>query len=246
MWHLLDPNEREGGNAADIWSGIAWAAEEKGDMDLGKIARNITFSLRTSVIRLRDISCEYARQNLYAVLNKKPPGSRFMNVETFDFYVALHSFLAEMCSARDYLAQFIGKYILGGDGTRMSRLYRRLKQNPSSHPVGKLVLSICDRDKDGWMSRLGRFRDMTIHEAPIRNVARSKFLAVKGIDARKTTLLKIYFGIPKDPFLASTGTDIDALVHFRELALRMLRFARSIAASSPVECRTAEIRAEDL
>jgi hypothetical protein len=213
---------------------------------LGELAKHISFSLRTSSFRLRDVSREYGFQNLCAVRQRMEEGRRFSNVETFDLFMALHSFLTEVCSARDYLARFISKYVLPGtNGTSMARLHKKILKDRISHPVAKLVSRVCDsQSSNGWMARLSQFRNRIVHVEPIRNVSESEFVCVDRV--ARSPFAIIYLGVPKDPMNAVEGNYVDALAHFRSLMIEMLDFARSVASYSPVRPEIPQILEEDL
>ena len=249
-WHLLDPNRRSLNvlsDAIDQWSCLANTALLNGHSELGELAKHISFSLRTSSLRLRDVSREYGFQNLCAARERKEEGRRFTNVETFDLFMALHSFLTEVCSARDYLARFISKYILlDTNCITMAGLHKKILKDELSHPIAKLVSRVCDRQSsDGWMARLSQFRNRIVHVEPIRNVSQSRFLCVKRI-ADRSPFAIIYLGVPKDPINAVEEDYVDALTHFRSLMIEMLEFARSVASYSPVSAEIPQIREQDL
>src|ERR1700733_2372253 len=144
----------------------------KGKLDIALTAKHVAFSLRTSAIRLRDISREYVFQSRIAAREGKPNGHRFANIEIFDLFAALHSFLTEMCSARDYLAQFISRHVLNDPKhAAMHSLYESLKKNgtePSS--IRDLILSAYNSGKPrGWPGQPSWLRNQNVHEEPIRS-----------------------------------------------------------------------------
>ncbi|HEY3910430.1 MAG TPA: hypothetical protein VGM07_11110 [Stellaceae bacterium] len=102
-WELFDPNQPHGFHIIDIWKQITFSAKKDGNVEAETVARSINFALRSLGLRLRDLSNQYHFQNIYAAVNRIKAGTRFMNVQTFDTYMNLHSMLVEMCSARDHL-----------------------------------------------------------------------------------------------------------------------------------------------
>lgn len=248
-WTLFTLNNGTGG--IDDWSGIAYAAHLIGDIEASEMARHVSFSLQAASLRLRDISQAYGWQCLHVVNSKTACGQRFGNIETFDLFVALHAFLTEACSARDYLAKFIARKVLSLPdpatiGT-MSALHRRLKVGilPAT-ALSQEVLKICDkRSADGWMARLGHFRDLIVHEAPISTFSESVYLVAKPITVGGLTLPSIYVGIRRDPFV-NDGAFVDALVHFRWLMLQLLAFSRLVIASSPIRPQVRHFTDADL
>jgi hypothetical protein len=249
-WHLLDLNRRSLdvlSDALDQWSCLANTALFNGNSELGELAKHVSFSLRTSSFRLRDISRAYGFQNMCAVSEGIKEGRRFSNVETFDLFMALHSFLTEVCSARDYLARFISKYILPGTNcVTMAALHKKILKDHLSHPIAKFVSRVCDRQSvDGWMARLSHFRNQIVHVEPMRNISQSKFLLVKRA-MEQSPFAIVSLGVPKDPINVVEGDYVDALTHFRNLMIEMLEFARSVASHSPVPAEIPQIREQDL
>jgi hypothetical protein len=250
-WHLLDPNRRDPGplgDPLDQWSAIGNIAHMKELTDIAVIAKHIAFSLRTSAIRLRDISREYAFQNKLAVREAKPNGHRFTNVEIFDLFVALHSFLTEMCSARDYLAQFISSHIfILPKHTTMHALYRTVKRNTTPSAIGGLILDAYDSVKpQDWLAQLSRLRNQTVHEEPIRSLVETKLLTVKELETSLGPFLTIYLGVPTDLESVTNKAYLDALSYFKHLMVQMLQFSQAIAAASPVPPEIPQIPASDL
>lgn len=252
MWHLLEPSRRDQGplgDPLDQWSAIGNIAHMRGKLDIALTAKHVAFSLRTSAIRLRDISREYAFQTRIAVREGKPNGNRFANIEIFDLFAALHSFLTEMCSARDYLAQFIARHVLNDPKhTTMHSLYASLKKNstaPSS--VGDLILSAYDSGTPrGWLGQLSWLRNQTVHEEPIRSLVETKLLTVKEVSTSAGAFLTIYLGVPTDPKNVTNKAYMDALSFFKDLMVRMLQFSRAVADLSPVPAEIPQIPASDL
>jgi hypothetical protein len=252
MWHFSDPNNTTPSNplsdGIDIWSCLGNTALSKGHHELGTLARHISFTLRVASFCLRDISRQYSFQNQFAVDNNKAENAKFTNVEVFDLSMAIHSFLVEMGSARDYLAQFIARFILPGtDADKMSRLCQKLMKSKPKHQITKLVLQVCDRqNKQGWMARLSELRNRIVHAEPIRSIAESQFLKAGRISIEHKQLVVIYLGIPMDPCDDKCQSFVDALASSRDFFIKMLQFARSVANSSPLPAEVLKIPEKDL
>lgn len=229
-WHLFLKGNKTGDDITNLWSGIAHTFHKNGEKAANDIAHDIVFSLRTSLLRLRDISREYGHQNEIAISMGVQAGLGFSNVRIFDLYMALHSFLVEMCAARDYLAKFISHQIFSDTKTdNMSELYKKLKNKPESHPVCQLVLNICDQDKpDAWMARLSRYRNIIAHRAPISRISEKRFLTPNLLVAGSENFFTIYLGVPSDPIVSMDTNYVDALSHFKNLLILMLEFAEMV------------------
>lgn len=248
-WYLFDSDT--GMHGIDDWAGVAYAAHLAKDAEAESVARHISFSMNAASLRLRDISQAYHFQCLHVVQSKIGCGRRFQNVEMFDLYMALHSFLTEACSARDYLARFIALRVSKFAGSTkigtMNALFQRLmKEGSNNEPLLHEILAICDKAKpDSWMARLGRFRNLIVHEAPIRSLSKDTFLVANPVEISGRILPSIYVDIPSDPF-SDTPTFVDALAHFRGLMLRLLSFSKSVITASPIKPRIPHFTDADL
>jgi hypothetical protein len=243
IWTLFEG----GGHAADLWSGIAYAARKANQNEIAEDARNITFALRTSALRIRDVSNEYHHQNILASNGDAKLGKRFANIELFDLYMALHSLLVEMCSARDYLARFISTHIFRQDeATKMSELFRQVSSKKTKHALAEEIRIICDAKHPGaWMARLGRFRNLIVHEAPIATLG-ERFLTAKPLDLGTATVCSIHLGIPRDPIQSLDGERVDALANFHGLSRNLFQFAQRVADASCIRPERITITDADL
>lgn len=247
-WHLFEPEAPGLASPLVKWPQIAFSAHKLGDAEATEMARDVAFALRTSSLRLRDICHAYARQNDYAVLKKIAPGTKFSNVESFDLYMALHAFLTEASSARDYLARYVAKRVLNIlDIETMAGLYRHVRSCQPSHGLAEEILKVCDQNRpEGWMARLTRFRNLVIHKSPITKWSEQKYLTSNELLVGESQLLTIYLGIPRDPINAPNDNYVDALVHFRSLLLQLLRFASLVVEASSIKPEMPNITERDL
>ncbi len=253
IWNAFDiPTERI--DIADAWSGIAYSAKKVGRQTAAETGRKIAFSLRTASLRLRDCSREYGRQNEVAIRDRIKDGLRFANIEIFDLYMALHSTLVEMCSARDYLARFIASEILNLDkeidsmaGLSKAVSSKSLLQQSKDLQLLNVIRTMCDRTTDeGWMARLSEFRNIIAHRAPINNVAEDASLTANFREIGSMQAVSIYLGIPKDPIKSMDDDFVDALSHFIELSRNLRRFARLVLESSGFQIQFPQITDADL
>ena len=231
-----------------MWRGIARAEDLQGNTVTAESARSVAFALRATAARLRDVSAEYQNQNRFATLHNKQPGGKFANLELFDLFLALHSLLVEACSARDYLARFIAQRIIGINKVdSMTKLLDRLKNNHQSGIVIDALREASEKGGSGsWLAQLGQYRNMIVHQAPIAGINESRFLSLDNIPLGKSTFLAVRYRIPQDPGDVANSHDVDALVHFRQLLLRLFDFARLIGSHSGVTPATTTIHEADL
>jgi hypothetical protein len=227
-----------------VWAGIAHSLRQKGEAELSDVAKQVGFALRTSGLRARDCSAEYQWQNSYAVNQKTKPGGRFSNMKSFDLDMALHSLLVEMGTARDYLARFISRQILREETSvdAMAKLHERLKagkvqaQTPEAQQVVNSVLTICDQaSPDGWMARLGRFRNLIVHRAPLASLRDGQWITAQTIAIGQASAFQINYLIPSDPLIAEAVGQVDALTHFLGLQRRLREFARLVAEATGIK-----------
>jgi hypothetical protein len=90
---------------SDTWGMIGSSARAAGDDSYLRLARNLAVSLRAAGLQLRNASNEYYKQLYAALMRSERVGTRFANLSMLEVHLAFHSVLAEMASARDYLAQ---------------------------------------------------------------------------------------------------------------------------------------------
>lgn len=238
----------------DTWSGISNTCRNSGRSDTAELAKHIAFGLRACELRLRDCSSEYLWQNEYAVFKGTHPGGRFSNLKSFDLDLALHSLLTEMGTARDYLAHFISRFIFQDPKPvdAMAALYKRIKKRqPSntsaSQEVADEVMTICDPERaEGWMAKLTEYRNIIIHRAPLSGLSKHHFLTAERTAVGDTSLVRIFFPIPADPFTNDAVASVDALTHFLDFQRRLRGFARLIADCSGVAPTLVHITDKDI
>jgi hypothetical protein len=246
LWRQFEPTQKERKyefRIVDTWGGIANACRECGKETAAELARHVAFSLRGSELKLRDCAREYAWQNEHAVFAKIREDGPFSNLKSFDLDLALHSTLVEMGTARDYLARFISAVIFREYNAvdAMSDLYRRAKsgalnnEEPTRKRLIDELLVICDKDHpDSWMARLGRYRNIIVHHAPIGSLAERDFLIAKRITTASTHLVRVVFPISADPLTPKSSDEVDALERVLELQRKLRDFARLVADCSGI------------
>jgi hypothetical protein len=99
---------------SDNWRGIAHAAMDAGDLALWDLAKRLGYQMEVCEWRLLQISHAYHEQ-LQAVHASRGPiqaGTRFEDGYTWHVYLTVQSFLVDCCILRDYLAEFVARYVL--------------------------------------------------------------------------------------------------------------------------------------
>jgi hypothetical protein len=103
----------------------------------------------------------------------KKVGLKFANVQMLDLHLAFHSLLAEMASARDYLAQIVGRRV--GAPEELDSLARLLgwakKQTQAqllNDALFQAFATVADKKAaDPWLADLTEYRNVFLHREPI-------------------------------------------------------------------------------
>lgn len=158
---------------SDNWRGIAHAAMDAGDLMLWDLAKRLGYQMEVCEWRLLQISNAYHEQ-LEAVHASSRPiqaGTRFEDGYTWHVYLALQSFFVDCCIFRDYLAEFVARFVLP----------EPMKTDQIDSMVG-LIKKVLNREtltdkllfdlksfssSGGWLNTLGAYRDLVVHCAPL-------------------------------------------------------------------------------
>lgn len=229
-----------------LWSNISHTLRERGLKEAALSARKVSFSLLTSSLRVRDISREYHQQLSDAIMSGREGGRAFSNVKCFDLYMATHSALVEMCSARDYLAQFSSAQIFGLPLQKtMAKLRGSLSRKKTLNDLEKSLIESSDHSSsDPWLYKLTGLRNLIVHQSPINNFG-EHFLRLQPIKLNDSELLKVYFGIPRNPKdaverlkdfpeTAYSADHIDALDYIHWLMWKLNGLAVALASASSI------------
>ncbi|UJB19197.1 MULTISPECIES: hypothetical protein [Lysobacter] len=173
FWYPHIGNTGAAEHSADSWAGVAFQAEEAGDDDSSRIARHLSISMASASRRLRDVALLLNQQLEWAVRRQRASGSRYSNTAIHDLYLAVHSLLAEMCSARDYLSQLAAKRVGAKASTdNLARLQNWLSKaaNADSREdaLVKLIQGAAGTEADpGWLTQLSDLRNQITHRQPL-------------------------------------------------------------------------------
>jgi hypothetical protein len=220
---------------ARLWRQIAVAAAVAKDTDALQIAQGIAYCFAGASIRLRDLAENYTRHFMkyrgYSI------GSWLRSSYDEEVFVNTHSFLVELCAARDHIAQYVAKTRFNElKLDSMARLRDFLRRTPSTNDaVGKLILKITDSSaRKGWMARLSRYRNIIVHQNPLP--------ALKGADAADWKDLPLATGqimksisiyIPDDPCDIRNKAKCDLMDRCADMLANMASFSWYIAKNSP-------------
>lgn len=222
--HLYQP--------ASLWRQIATGAAFARNADAAQLAADISHSFAGASVRLRDLAENYT--NFFTTFRNYATGSEFGIGYGEEVSVNAHSFLVELCTARDRLAEYLA-------GTRfnrpsvdsMARLREILEARTSSDVVRQLILEVTDSaSPQGWMARLSRYRNIIVHRTPLRSLPGAESAQFKDLAIGDGEILKsISINIPDDPCAANEAT-CDLLDRCSELLTNMAGFSWRVAIHS--------------
>jgi hypothetical protein len=219
----------------ELWGALAYSAGESGDAESSSVMRHISFTLTGMGHRLLNVSDNYGMQLQAALTEGADRTARFSNAQVSYLFLDCHACLTEACSARDYLAKFLAKHVYGGvEADSMARLLKRKKS--SSHPIDAILGPANDRaNPDSWMVRMSEYRDIIAHRTPLPYLGgKNTTIEIRFQQwAEGRILPRILALIPADPFDASSGATIDALILLHAYSANLLHFAAECARYSP-------------
>lgn len=220
-------------DAFQIWSNIGSNSFEKDNWVLWDLASRIAYQLQVCSWRLREVSESYDNQ-LNAKLGLKGSGFKlgqhFADGFTIFMYLSLQAFLIDACILRDYLAEFVAKFVFFisypeteiSKVTSMSGLIKKiLKKKEKIGANSDVLLEQLKEDtsEGGWIHLLGSYRDLVVHWAPLVQAKHKLFAICHEIDIGGGKLPAIFCPIPKDPDEIKTSRVRGIL--FSDLALRL-------------------------
>jgi len=236
------------GLPTELWANIAHHAANAGDEGYGELARFVAVCLRAADIRLRDISDGYGAQLLSALNNGTKVGHPFDNMPLADLHLAIHSFVAEMGAARDYLAAIVGRQ-LGAPANKdsLARLIDWLAADAraaeATQPVSVALMEGWIDETDPWLKQLTDYRNLFLHRGPIgaRGMNSAPRLATYATRYGEVRILVL--PIPRR--LEGPET-VDALVQFVRLHWQMFHLAADLALLSPYPRTTQVVTRADM
>jgi hypothetical protein len=126
-------------------------------------------------------------------------------MNSFAIEMAVHSFLTDLATLRDYLAEFIAKYVLAPFRTddKHIRLMAKLKSEILPHVQGKHeiveYLEAITAD-DGWLKILSDYRDLAVHYSPLSSADYRAWVAMKTVkQPNGAQFPSISMPLPADP-----------------------------------------------
>jgi hypothetical protein len=131
-------------------------------------------------------------------------------LNSFSIYLETHDLLRELCTLRDYLAEFVANFVLKSILSTDNKVYvmsmTSLIKNISKakimdNPIASELCKITDGSECGWLARLSAYRDLVVHYVPLGQATRKEFVVKRFLpDSNLGNLPSIYFPIPSNPF----------------------------------------------
>jgi hypothetical protein len=169
------------------WSNISFHAYTEQNYCLADLAGRISFQLEACEVRLRDLSESYHIEiSSLCQLQMFEAGKEIKTLNSFKIYLAVHSFLVESCSLRDYLSEFMRLYAFHqkyrNEQVFTMGAFRKkiLKKEHECDAFAKILYEATDPDsEDGWLAELGEYRDLVVHSVPLAQANTRSFLVQK-------------------------------------------------------------------
>lgn len=235
IWQPFVGLKPEPGLPTELWANIAHHALLAGDEGYASLARFTAVCLDAADIRLRDISDGYGAQLLSALHNGMQVGHPFENIPLADLHLAIHSLLAEMGAARDYLAALVGRQ-LGAPSNKDSLarvidwLSADARAQEAAQPIARALLQGWTEPKDPWLKQLTEYRNLFIHRGPIGARGFESAPRLKSFSSPHGEVRTLELPIPRQ--LAGAAT-VDALTQFIRLHWQLFHLAAELACLSP-------------
>ncbi len=193
-------------NAAILWSNIGTGAHENRNGRLWDVASRISHQLRVCAWRLKELSDSYNNQLISKISkNNYKNGSRFSDGFTWLCYMAIDSFLVDVCILRDYLSEYAAHYVFNlfvdeklPNVTSLSGLRKYILKKATSNDELFIEFNKIT-EEDGWLKDLGGYRDLVVHSAPLAQAEKRLFAICDSVSINGGELPAISCPIPKKP-----------------------------------------------
>src|SRR4028118_979412 len=195
-------------NAENQWSRLANAAFKAEKIELMDICSRISFEIRACNRRLRQLSKAYHIELWSLCEQQKFLPGKIETLNSFSIYLETHDLLRELCTLRDYLAEFVANFVLKSflnteDRIRLMTSLRKqiIKAKIIDNSIANDLCEITNENEGGWLSKLSAYRDLVVHYVPLGEATRKEFVVRRFLPGSNLGKLpSIYFPIPSNPF----------------------------------------------
>lgn len=275
---MYEPNQPyDYKDATTLWQNIRTGAHTKKIGHLWDLSSRIAHQLRITAWRLKEISNAYKLQ-LDACIKRGEfkDNAHFSDEFTWICSMAVQAFLVDACILRDHLAEYASNYIykehVEQKNLKITTLSSLLKYviNKLDKKEG-LALELSEiSSENGWLKKLGVYRDLIVHSSPLSNAERKTYAIEKLLDLSGVNIPYIIFPIPDNPekiykfrgslesydnfdVLYSNFTEIfeggystDALTYCHHSLSELARLALKMGDTSPVKPEKITIDEKDI
>lgn len=210
VFSSMSSNPWMNNDGAQLWSDIATSAYKHKYGELLDISLRISYQLRVSAWKLKQISVSYHNQLRGKIKNKT-----FKNNEQFDdsftwlCYLSIQSSLVEMCILRDYLSEYtahcVFNNLLSDTSSRIATFssFRKCILNKNQLDDALFLELKQISEGSGWLKNLGEYRDLVVHSAPLTHAENRIFAICKSIEFDGVELPTVCCPIPPNPMKIS-------------------------------------------
>jgi hypothetical protein len=172
------------------------------------VCSRINFEVKACNLRLRQLSEAYKVEVWSLHETGRFSIGKIDTLNSFSLSLETHDLLRELCTLRDYLAEFIANFVLDhllrvdNRILSMTSLIKAIKNNEIlDNDIASELLEITNENKCGWLAKLSAYRDLVVHYVPLgqasgRGFVIERFLPGNGLG----DFPSIYFPIPSDLF----------------------------------------------
>ncbi|MCS4309351.1 hypothetical protein M2404_003722 [Rheinheimera pacifica] len=192
--------------AVHLWGDIGTGAHKAENGRLWDVASRVSQQLRVCGWRLKELSDSYYAQ-LLSIAEQKDfsRNSSFLNGYTWLCYLAIQSFLIDICILRDYLAEFSANFLFplpkNQKSLNITTMAGLKKHCMNGENLNDPLIQMLDKitSKSGWLKELGEYRDLVVHSAPLAQAERKLFVITKTKNISGGEIPSICCPIPKNP-----------------------------------------------
>ncbi|MCT0231906.1 hypothetical protein [Synechococcus sp. CS-1327] len=209
-FHADQENKDAPLNAENQWSWLANAAFKAERIELMDICSRMAFEIRACNLRLRKLSEAY-NVELWSLCEQQQfsPG-KVETLNSFSIYLETHDLLRELCTLRDYLAEFVAAFVLKSSLNTDDKIYLMSmaslikqigKAKITANSIASELCGITNESEGGWLAKLSAYRDLVVHYVPLGQATKKEFV-VRGFlpSSNLGNLPSINFPIPSNPF----------------------------------------------
>ena len=174
------------------------------------IFSRIAFEMRACSLRLRQLSEAY-NVELWSLCEQQQFFSgKIETLNSFSIYLETHDLLRELCTLRDYLAEFVANFVLKSSLNTDDKIYLMSmaslikqigKAKVKDNSIASELCEITNEGEGGWLAKLSAYRDLVVHYVPLGQSTRKEFVVGRFLpNSNLGNLPSIYFPIPSNPF----------------------------------------------